>query len=280
MQRRPELGDAYIELLIRALTLSVNGPIERLHPVPPYGRPRLRTLLQRYLLRGRSARLALPTTYDPDADPEGRRNAYELAPGIMTMIGRERLEQVRDCVVDVLERQVPGHLIETGVWRGGTTILMRGILRAHGIDDRTVFVADSFEGLPPPDVARYPADEGLDFHEHPVLAVSLEEVQANFERYGMLDDQVVFVKGWFKDTLPGLSDEAFAVIRLDGDLYESTMDALVNLYPRLSPGGWLIVDDFHIPACVQAVTDYREAHGITAELNRVNWAAAWRKDAA
>jgi hypothetical protein len=275
-----EVGDAYVELLLRSLTLSANGPLDLLHPVAATGRPFLRSLVQRVLLQRKNARIALPYTYDPDGDPAGRRTAYQLAPGIKTMIGRDRLEQVRSCVLDVLDHDVPGDLIETGVWRGGTTILMRGILRARGIDDRTVYVADSFEGLPPPDVARYPADEGLTFHEHPVLAVSLEEVRANFERYDLLDDQVVFVKGWFRDTLPGLADRTFSVIRLDGDLYESTMDALVNLYPRLSPGGWLIVDDFHIPACVQAVTEYREAHGITAQLHRVNWAAAWQKEAA
>ncbi len=105
-------------------------------------------------------------------------------------------------------------------------------------------------------------------------------MRANFERYDLLDDQVVFLKGWFRDTLPGLADRTFSVIRLDGDLYESTMDALVNLYPRLSPGGWLIVDDFHIPACVQAVTEYRAANGISAQLHRVNWAAAWQKEPA
>ena len=275
-----EVGDAYVELLLRSLTLSANGPIEVLYPAPTTGRPYLRSLVQRVLVGHKNARLALSYTYDPDADPAGRRTAYQLAPGIKTMIGRQRLEQVRDCVRDVLANDVPGDLIETGVWRGGTTILMRGILRADGCTDRRVYVADSFEGLPPPDVTRYPADEGLDFHEHPVLAVTLDEVRANFERYDLLDDQVVFVRGWFRDTLPGLADRTFAVIRLDGDLYESTMDALVNLYPRLSPGGWLIVDDFHIPACVQAVTEYREAHGITAELHRVNWAAAWKKEAA
>jgi len=273
-----EVGDAYVELLLRSLTLSANGPLEIHYPVATSGRPYLRALVQRVLVRSKNARLALSYTYDPEGDPAGRRTAYQLAPGIKTMIGRERLEQVRDCVLDVLDHDVPGDLIETGVWRGGTTILMRGVLRSRGVSDRRVYVADSFEGLPPPDVERYPADEGLDFHEHPVLAVSLEEVRANFERYDLLDDQVVFVKGWFRDTLPGLADRTFSVIRLDGDLYESTMDALVNLYPRLSPGGWLIVDDFHIPACVQAVTEYRQAHGISAELHRVNWAAAWKKE--
>jgi O-methyltransferase len=195
------------------------------------------------------------------------------------MIGRRRLDNVRRCVVDVLERSVPGDLIETGVWKGGATILMRGVLAAYGDTDRTVFVADSFEGLPPPDAESYPLDEGLDFHLHPILAVSLEDVRASFERYGLLDDQVVFLKGWFKDTLPGLSGRTMSVIRLDGDLYESTMDAITNLYPLLSPGGWCIVDDYNdIPACKAAITDYRAQHGIEDPIEEIDFTGVcWKK---
>ena len=150
---------------------------------------------RRLVTHGAHARLTYATTINPAADVEGRRSAYELPPGIMTMIGRKRMDNVRRCVVDVLERDVPGDLIEAGVWRGGATILMRGILEAYGDPDRKVHVADSFEGLPPPDTDRYPLDEGLDFHLHPVLAVSLDDVRANFERYGLLDDRVDVLEG-------------------------------------------------------------------------------------
>jgi O-methyltransferase len=90
-------------------------------------------------------------------------------------------------------------------------------------------------------------------HKARELAVSLEQVKANFDRYGLLDDQVRFLKGWFRDTLPVAPIERLAVLRLDGDMYESPMDTLVNLYPKLSEGGYVIVDDYGaIPACRQA----------------------------
>lgn len=208
-----------------------------------------------------------------DAEVRGR-----FPPRAHTMIGFERLDNLQFCVESVLEDGVPGDLIETGVWRGGATILMREILRAYDVRDRRVWVADSFRGLPPPD-EKYPQDEGDDLHTFDEFVVSLEQVKANFERYGPPEDQVRFLKGWFRDTLPDAPVERLAVIRLDGDMYESTMDALVNLYPKLSEGGYLIVDDYgNFSACRQAVHEYREEHGITEEIVPVDWSAVyWRR---
>jgi len=196
-----------------------------------------------------------------------------------TMIGIHRLDNLHFCVEDVLARQVPGDLMETGVWRGGASILMRAVLKANEVTDRRVWLADSFEGLPPPDPARYPHDTGLHLEVYKELAVSLEEVQTNFRRYNLLDDQVRFLKGWFRDTLPGAPVERLAVLRLDGDLYESTMDALDAMYPKLARGGYLIVDDYgDIPACKQAVHDYRDRHGIRDEIMAIDHAGVfWMK---
>jgi O-methyltransferase len=197
-----------------------------------------------------------------------------------TMVGQARLDNVQFCVERILKDNVPGDVIETGVWRGGSTILMRGVLKAHGVTDRTVWVADSFQGLPAPSPELYPADAGANFHQFGELAVPLEQVQENFRRYGLLDGQVRFLKGWFKDTLPTAPIGQLAVARLDGDMYESTMDALTSLYPKLSVGGYLIVDDYgDIRTCRQAVTDYREAHGITEEIIPVDWTGVyWRRE--
>ncbi|MGD9951836.1 MAG: TylF/MycF family methyltransferase [Burkholderiales bacterium] len=180
-----------------------------------------------------------------------------------TMIGIKRLDALHFCMEDVLNRGVPGDFIETGVWRGGAVIFMRGLLMARGVADRVVWAADSFAGLPPPDADKYPQDAQSTFHHYAQLAVSLEQVQENFRRYGLLDDQVKFLKGWFRDTLPTAPIERLAVMRLDGDMYESTMDALTHLYPRLSRGGYAIIDDYgDVPACRQAVSDYRASCGI------------------
>ncbi len=195
-----------------------------------------------------------------------------------TMIGLARLQNLQDCVTDVLRKAVPGDLIETGVWRGGACIFMRAILKVYGILDRTVWVADSFEGLPRPD-GRY-APDAADRHWRcaDVLAVSLDKVKSNFERYGLLDGQVGFLKGWFNETLPAAPIRQISVLRLDGDMYASTMDALNALYPRLSPGGYAIVDDYGaVPACRRAVDDYRREHGIGDPLQGVDWTGVFWK---
>jgi hypothetical protein len=207
---------------------------------------------------------------------EARTDGKDWPAFAHTMVGLKRLNNLQQCCEDVIRRGVPGDLIETGVWRGGSTILMRAILKAHGVTDRRVWVADSFEGLPHPDEQKYPQDKGDTHHTHEALAVSLEQVKHNFERYGLLDEQVRFLKGWFKDTLPTAPIERLAVIRLDGDMYESTMDGLVNLYPKLSAGGYVIVDDYgYLPACRQAVHDYRDTHGIHDEIHRVDWTGVY-----
>jgi len=153
------------------------------------------------------------------------------------------------------------------------------VLKTKGITDRKVWVADSFEGLPKPDGAKYPADAGDRHFLIPELAVSMEQVQDNFRTFDLLDDQVQFLKGWFKDTLPKAPFQKLAVARLDGDLYESTMDALSNLYSKLSVGGYLIVDDYGaVPACKKAIHDYRDANGIKDRLQEIDISGVfWQK---
>lgn len=196
-----------------------------------------------------------------------------------TMVGLARLDNVQYCLERVLADNIPGDFIETGVWRGGTCIFARAVLHAYGVTDRQVWVADSFAGIPKTQVDSHPLDRRLQLHRNnDYLAVSAETVAANFERYGLLDDQVRFLKGWFRDSLPTAPIARLAVLRLDGDLYESTMEALNNLYPRLSPGGFAIIDDYIIRACREAVHEYRDRHGITEPLERIDeFSVYWRR---
>jgi O-methyltransferase len=227
-------------------------------------------------------RFGFEVAYKKPYDPKLRAIGRDWPARADSMIGLARMDNIQHCVETVLRDQVPGDLIETGVWRGGATIFMRGVLKAHGDTTRTVWAADSFQGLPPPDPARFPADAGDTFHEQGGLAVGVEQVKHNFERYGLLDDQVKFLVGWFKDTLPTAPIEQLAVIRLDGDLYESTWQAIEALYPKLSPGGFCIVDDYGtlVDQCQRAIHDYRDAHGITEEIIDIDgWGAYWRKGA-
>jgi hypothetical protein len=199
-----------------------------------------------------------------------------------TMIGMLRLDCIQECVETVLRENIPGDFLEAGVWRGGATIFMKGILAAYGVHDRRVWVADSFRGLPVPDGVNFPQDVPIDQSIFEELAVSQEQVRANFARYDLLDDQVRFLEGWFKDTLPAAPVEALSVLRLDGDYYESTIQILESLYHKVSPGGFVIVDDYGcIEACRQAVTDFRSANGIDDAIVEVDWTGVyWRRSGA
>ncbi|MGC4770463.1 TylF/MycF family methyltransferase [Micromonospora sp. DT44] len=257
----------YCDLLKKALTRYVFR--ETWMPYQPRRGSLHGKLYQRgrHLLQRKGLELVLQFPFDAEA----RANGRDWPPEADTMIGLRRLDNLERCIADVLDRGVPGDLIETGVWRGGATIFMRGMLRAYGDRDRTVWVADSFRGLPKPDPRRVEDVEDA-LWQVPFLAVSQEQVMKNFERYGLLDDQVRFLKGWFSDTLPTAPVERLAVMRLDGDLYDSTMVALRSLYPKLSVGGYVIIDDYHaVRGCKQAVDDFRAEHGIEDELHQVDW---------
>lgn len=233
-------------------------------------------------------RLLLKTvnTFGPKLRGSGLRDQHTRDLGLdwpaeaETMIGMRRLTSLQHCVETVIAEDIPGDLVETGVWRGGACILMRAVLAAYGDTTRSVWLADSFQGVPRSDPENYKADKGIRAElAAGILGVSEEEVRANFERYGLLDDRVRFLPGWFKDTLHDAPIDHISVLRLDGDLYESTIQALDALYPRLSPGGFCIVDDYlAVKACEQAVTDYRMEHGISAEITDIDGTGVlWRK---
>lgn len=222
-------------------------------------------------------------------DREARETARDWPSQAHTMIGTHRLDQVQRFIGDVVAEGVPGDLIETGVWRGGSVIFMRGVLEALDVRDRVVWVADSFEGFPttPAQGAteRSYTSVPSDLSEDPQMQAgqigySLEDVRRNFERYGLLDAQVRFLPGWFRQTLPRAPIERLALLRLDGDLYDSTRDALEALYPKVSPGGYVIVDDYTFTEeCRTAVHDYLDGIGEDVELRTNDTPAVyWRRE--
>jgi hypothetical protein len=194
-----------------------------------------------------------------------------------TMIGYKRLNNLQSCIETVISDNVPGDLIETGVWRGGACIFMRGVLHALNVADRIVWVADSFDGFPKPERFDDKALASQPAQAH--LAVPMSDVRHNFKLYGLLDQQVRFIPGWFSNTLPGPVKQ-LSLLRLDSDLYESTMDAITALYPLLSPGGFCIVDDWNVPMCRKAVWDYIKRHVINVQFTDIDGHSIyWRKDA-
>jgi len=216
---------------------------------------------------------------EPDIDDDEFRFTMNCAThyvnsDAVSMITLARFDNIKNCIESILRNGVPGDLIEAGVWRGGASIFMRGALKAYGVTDRLVWAADSFEGLPEPDADLFPLEAKVQsgpvmqklYHN---LAVGLEEVKRNFAAYGLLDDQVRFLKGWFKDTLPTAPPGPLSLIRLDGDFYESTRDGLDNLYDRLSIGGFVIIDDYGQDSwtyCRKAVDEFRAERNIEDPL--------------
>ncbi len=210
-----------------------------------------------------------------------KRNPEEYLEGkawptfALTMIGQKRLDNIQYCAEEIIKNKIPGDFIEAGVWRGGATIFMKAILDIYG-ENRKVFVADSFEGLPKPNVEQYPEDKGDEEYKWDYLKISLDEVKQNFERFGLLDERVIFLKGWFKDTLLTDKIKKLALVRLDGDMYESTWDSLNALYTKLEKGGFVIIDDYFVnDSCRNAVNDYFKKVKVNHEIKRIDWAGAY-----
>jgi O-methyltransferase len=206
-------------------------------------------------------------------DPLLREHGWDWPSKAFTMVGVKRLLNFRNLIENVIGHGVPGDIIETGVWRGGACILARAVLKTYNVTDRKVILCDSFAGLPKPNPNLYPADIDSEFHKYSELAVSLQKVKENFKKFRLLDDQVVFVEGLFKDTFPTMNVDKIAVLRLDGDMYESTIDSLRHLYDHVSANGWVIIDDYEVvPACKQAVHDFfaeRHIQPILSEIDGV-----------
>lgn len=264
-------------------------------------------------------------------DLERRIGGEDLPSEAHTFTGLRRLDNLQDCIEQALRDGVPGDLLEAGVGRGGASIFMRAVLKAHGVTDRRVYACDRFPDgggerlawpaallvrtsawIPSrrwrrhlfhaiqasgrskdatnqrsfPDVAE-PSDQLVDmaiaFARDPGLlarlATPLAVVKRNFAAYDLLDEQTVFVPGFFADTLPVLDAPALAVLRLDADTEESTATALAELYDRLSPGGFCIIDDYHsFPDCRRAVDRFRADRGIVEAIQPIDsHAVFWRR---
>lgn len=273
---RIDMSDNYIELLKLVLTGAVFPESSDQHLRPSaVSSPKaaIRNLIINAAAK-KDIRLVKRHRYDAIAREEGR----DWPSIAYTMVGMKRLNNVQHAIETILAQNVPGDIVECGVWRGGCAMFMRAVLDAHNISDRTIWAADSFEGLPKPNTVKYPADHGWDLSEVDYLSVPLEAVRNNFDRFGLLDQQVQFLKGWFKDTLPTAPIDKIAVLRADGDLYESTMDVLKNLYDKVSPGGFVIIDDYYSwEPCNRAVTEFRARRDITAPIETVDWTGVyWR----
>ncbi len=257
-----------IELLKRVLTGELYDE-SYWTPVRPATVP-VTNPLKKFVLAGvlralekRNYRVYLPVR--PNAHAKSRRERGADHPVVgMTMVGRIRLDNVERCVREVVSSGVEGSIVECGVWRGGVGILAKAVLDELG-SSKEVWLCDSFQGLPGP---TFEQDAGYDFRGlNDYLGVGREVVAANFESFGLLDSRVRFLEGFFSDSLPGASIGPIAVLRLDGDLYESTWQCLDALYRSVSDGGYVIVDDYGVlEPCRKAVHDFLDRERLKPTL--------------
>lgn len=202
-----------------------------------------------------------------------------------TMTQPRRCKLLWNQCMDVFRRGVPGSLVECGVWRGGSSGVM-ALAARHAGETRELHLFDSFEGLPEPqEVDEQAAADYSSGRASGKLSsigrckAELDEVEGFLFGQLQLDrKQVHFHVGWFQNTVPidAATLGPIALLRLDGDWYESTKVCLEHLYPRLTPGGVLVLDDYFAWAgCRKATDEYRAQHGITEPIIAIDQDAAY-----
>lgn len=203
-----------------------------------------------------------------------------------TMVPERSLVELARQVCAIVAFDIPGDLVECGVWRGGASFLMAEVLRHAGVRDRRVWLFDSFEGLPPPEeidgapamaYGRNPADPW--YHDN--CRASIEEVRRSAAALG-LTPYTELVKGWFDQTLPAHRQRIgpIALLRIDGDWHSSVRCCLDHLYDQVADGGLVVLDDYYAwDGCAIAVHEFlgrrRLAHRIEGVAGRAEGVEAY-----
>jgi len=223
---------------------------------------------------GARAPLALP----PDFEPADIETWHAVSP--YTMTSPERIFALRAAVRYVAGNGIPGDIVECGVWKGGSMTAVARTLLELNDRSRVLYLFDTFEGMPSPtdadvDYAGQPAKVRLDRSERDasVWAIApLDQVKRAVQSVGYDPDRCRFIKGRVEDTIPKEAPARIALLRLDTDWYESTWHELVHLFPRLSPGGVLIIDDYgHWRGARRATDEYLAQYRVKLLLNRIDY---------
>lgn len=219
-----------------------------------------------------------PETFPRDFEP-GDIEAWR-AVSAFTMTSPERIYALREAVRYVVREKIPGDIVECGVWKGGSMMAVARTLLDLKDESRTLHLFDTFEGMPPPTAADvdYTGQEAearlqrSDKDANLWAIAPLDQVKQAVLGVGYPADKIRFVKGKVEDTIPQEAPATIALLRLDTDWYESTWHELVHLFPRLQPGGVLIIDDYgHWQGARKAVDEYLSGHAVRILLNRIDY---------
>jgi hypothetical protein len=199
-----------------------------------------------------------------------------------TLTSPERIAALCEAVTYVVHSDVPGAIVECGVWRGGSMMAVAHTLLRLDRRDRVLYLFDTYDGMTAPgqhdvdlcggNAAELLANESREVQKSIWCVSPLAEVQKNLRSTGYPDRHIHFVKGRVEDTIPAAAPRSIAILRLDTDWYESTRHELEHLYPRLQPGGVIVIDDYgHWQGARRAVDEYFERTDTRILLNRVDY---------
>jgi hypothetical protein len=217
------------------------------------------------------------TTYPPDFGPDLVELCERVRP--FTLTSPERIVALRDAVRHAVAAGVPGDIVECGVWRGGSMMVIASTLHDLGVHDRDLYLFDTFTHMP------LPGEEDVDVFGRAAAEYYDEASEAEAFRYLPLDavkdalastgyptDRMHFVQGLVEDTIPEQAPERIALCRLDTDWYESTAHEMEHLYPRVVPGGMVLIDDYgHFQGAKKAVDEYLAVHDPNVLLHRIDF---------
>jgi hypothetical protein len=223
----------------------------------------------------------LPALLPPDLDPKVAETIRRVRP--YTMTTPQRIAALCDGVEHVVRREVPGAFVECGVWRGGSMMAVALTLMRLGVRDRDMYLFDTFRGMPPPtEEDTWSAYDGYSPMGHWKRRqqegrntwhyVPAEQVRETLLSTGYPGERIHLVEGLVEETIPDRAPDAIALLRLDTDWYQSTRHEMEHLYPRLAPGGILVLDDYgHYEGARRAVEEYFDEHGSRPLLARVDY---------
>jgi len=266
----------YLNLLKRVLTRFELEDYTSLDPIElSFSRPLIRKVLNTTNRLIRPLGIGLGGVKSSDSSQ--REFGLDWPANAETMIGLARLNQLHEALQVIHAEGIQGDLMETGVWRGGSVIFMAAYVKVNDIT-KNIYVADSFMGLPRPK-EQYKADVGDEHYKQTWLSVDIDTVKSNFKKYEVLDKNVIFVPGYFEDTMPNINVSKLSLLRLDGDMYQSTMDVLENLYFKVAKGGFVIIDDYGLKGARQAVTDFLDRNNLAPSIQTIDSIGVfWRVD--
>lgn len=220
------------------------------------------------------------SSYPSDFDQEVIDIIESVTP--YTMTGIQRLFALIQAVKYVVKANIPGNIVECGVWRGGSMMAVAHTLRQLGENNIDLYLFDTYEGM------TKPSDIDIDYAGMPATTTfertkrsndssewcyaSIEEVRNNLLSTGYNRERLKLIKGKVEDTIPDFAPNQISLLRLDTDWHESTRHELVHLYPRLSAGGVLIIDDYgHWQGSRKATDEYFEQNNVPILLNRIDY---------